>query len=357
MATEGDKMTAWAQGLLDSTAAPPDDIANALGGLATAAGTNRLTLSQMVAQATAAFDQARLQAAAAPQNMEVQAEPHVDVVNLGLNFKQLRLDFRVQSLLNQVKPFDGEGSSKFKKWVRDMKAARIALENDDERTRMLALATLKGRAAEHCARQLTATPHITWDSLLKSLEERFIDQTDKQYALQSLRKLKQKEGELVQVFAERLEEAAEEAYGITQISNPFVQEQLRDIFADGLRDSRTIRRIIAANPSDLNGAVTLATKEQGIAKTFALRKSGFRTKSGLDEEEEMDVDALTLGEKDQVAELEKRIKSLELELGKKGLENTAKGKECYYCKKKGHFKRDCRKLKYDLSRKSDAAKN
>ena len=47
-----------------------------------------------------------------------------------------------------VQAFNGEGHTKFTNWLRDMERTKLRIQGNDERMRGLALATLKGNAAE-----------------------------------------------------------------------------------------------------------------------------------------------------------------------------------------------------------------
>ena len=84
-----------------------------------------------------------------------------------------------------------------------------------------------------------------------------------------LRKVQQKPGETVQVYAERLLTLAEDAYPAQQ--GAAVQRQQIDIFVDGLQEDKLKLKVLRANPQTLDAAVTTATNEQSLRKRFSLR--------------------------------------------------------------------------------------
>ena len=84
-----------------------------------------------------------------------------------------------------------------------------------------------------------------------------------------LRKVQQKPGETVQVYAERLLTLAEDAYPAQQ--GAAVQRQQIDIFVDGLQEDQLKLKVLRANPQTLDAAVTTATNEQNLRKRFSLR--------------------------------------------------------------------------------------
>ena len=66
--------------------------------------------------------------------------------------------------------------------------------------------------------------------LKKELTSRFAEVTDHQYALFLLRKVKQRPGEIIQVYAERLMALSDDAFDDAAAAN----EQLIIFFVDGL---------------------------------------------------------------------------------------------------------------------------
>ena len=76
----------------------------------------------------------------------------------------------------------------------------------------MAFQSATGAVSGFIERYMNANPHNTSEQLKRQLTARFSDMTDPHFALSPLRKLKQKQGENIQVFAERILSLAEEAF-------------------------------------------------------------------------------------------------------------------------------------------------
>ena len=76
----------------------------------------------------------------------------------------------------------------------------------------MAYQTLSGAVSGFIQRYIQANPDNTWQQLKEQLSVRFSDVTDRQMALSLLRSVRQKAGETIQVFAERILSLAEMAY-------------------------------------------------------------------------------------------------------------------------------------------------
>ena len=83
---------------------------------------------------------------------------------------------------------------------------------------------------------MTANPDNTWAQLKEQLAVRFSDVNDAQMALSLLRRVKQKQGESIQNYSERILSLAEEAYN--NQGGDAVERQLIDIFVDGLTNDK-----------------------------------------------------------------------------------------------------------------------
>ena len=101
----------------------------------------------------------------------------------------------------------------------------------------------------------------TWPQMKAQLAVKFSDVTDNQMALSLLRQVRQKAGENIQNYAERILSLAEEAYD--NQGGDAHERQLTDIFADGLLNDRLKLKILRDQPDTLQGAVAICTtKEQ-----------------------------------------------------------------------------------------------
>ena len=95
-----------------------------------------------------------------------------------------------------------------------------------------------------------------------------------QTALSLLRRVKQKQGESIQNYFERILSLAEEAYN--NQGGDAVERQLIDIFVDGLTNDQLKMKIFREQPNTLQRAVATATNEQNLRGTGANVASGFQ---------------------------------------------------------------------------------
>ena len=115
----------------------------------------------------------------------------------------------------------------------------------------------RGPVSDFIKRYLELNPNATWINMKAELVTKFSEITDAQHAFMLLRKVHQKSGETVQVYAERLLALSEDAFDNQQ--GPAVQRQLIDIFVDGLLEDQLKLKVFRENPNTLEAAVTAAT--------------------------------------------------------------------------------------------------
>ena len=125
----------------------------------------------------------------------------------------------------------------FRDWVKAIDKYAVLLNAPDDRKQLMAFQSATGAVSGFIERYMNAHPHNTWDQLKRQLSTTFSDVTDPQFALSLLRKLKQKPGENIQVFAERILSLAEEAF-VGQ-GGDMVERQLIETFVDGLSIENT----------------------------------------------------------------------------------------------------------------------
>ena len=65
---------------------------------------------------------------------------------------------------------------------------------------------------------------------------------------------------------------AEEAFNSIDLSPLLIQQQLKDVFLDGIRDDNIARKIIRQKPVTLEAALQIAVQEQLTSRTFDLRR-------------------------------------------------------------------------------------
>lgn len=178
--------------------------------------------------------------------------------------------------------------------------------------KLVAFQASKGAVSGFIQRYMEAFPQNTWNDMKGELAKRFSDVTDPQYALSLLRSIRQKSGENIQIYAERILSLAEEAFQ-GQGGNT-VERQLIDTFVDGLVNNDQLKmKILRDNPDTLQGAISIATKEQNL-RARVNQSSSFHSGRKIERKEEpMEVDV------DHYRPL-----------------------QCFKCKKMGHTAKKCR---------------
>ena len=176
-----------------------------------------------------------------------------------------------QTAQSSLTKFNGD-PKKFQDWVRSFEKYALLVNNStDDNLKAVALQTAEGPVSDFLVRTFKSGVHRTWDDILKELKARFGEIVDSQHGLQVLRTTRQKATETVQIYAERLLCVAEQAWPGEPLAQPLIQQQLIDIFIDGLLDSTIARKVLREAPDALGRAVHIAVSEQNLAKKFTLR--------------------------------------------------------------------------------------
>ena len=97
---------------------------------------------------------------------------------------------------------------------------------------LIAFQSAQGPVSGFIERFTKAQVSCTWDQLRKELAIRLSEVPDSRIALSLLKSVKQKLGENIQVYAERILSIAEEAF--TGIASEDIERSLIDTFVDGL---------------------------------------------------------------------------------------------------------------------------
>ena len=62
--------------------------------------------------------------------------------------KEIQLELRSQAVVKNIRDFDGEGSKRFREWLREVERAGNAVGADGERLKSFASQTLRGVASD-----------------------------------------------------------------------------------------------------------------------------------------------------------------------------------------------------------------
>jgi hypothetical protein len=174
-----------------------------------------------------------------------------------------------QGVAKIVKCFDGSQPKEFKEWIKSVEKFCTLTSIPQERMKFIVYQASAGPVSDFLKRYLAENADLTWDHIKGALRLRFGEVTDSQHALLMLRKIRQKTGETVQVYAERLLNMAEDAFP-GQDQNA-IDGQLVGYFIDGLREDMLKLKIMRENSQTFGEAVLVATREQKLRKRFQLR--------------------------------------------------------------------------------------
>ena len=261
-----------------------------------------------------------------------------------------------QGVAKIVQNFDGSNQKEYKGWIKSIEKYATLTNIHADRTKLIAYQASTGPVSDFLKRYLAANQADTW--FKAELRHRFGEVVDCQHALLLLRRVKQKSGESIQVFAERLLALGEEAFE-GQGQNA-VQTQLIGYFIDGLYQDSMKMKVMRANPQTFNDAVRVATNEQNLRKRFQLR-TGHNSREEYDvrsEREPMEVDHYRPTNRCFYCKGKGHtIENCRLRKQKQGRVNAVREPQvrnrrnviCYRCREPGHIARECQQKNESLN--------
>ena len=273
--------------------------------------------------------------------------------NLGEQMAGLSTTMGAQGVAKIITPFDGDGKN-FKEWIKNIEKYSLLTRVPNDQVKMVAYQSSKGPVSDFLKRYLEANPQHTWLQVKTELTARFSEVTDPQHALMLLRKVKQRQGENVQVYAERLLNLAEDAF-VGQ-AGAAIDQQLVGFFIDGLTYDYMKMKVMRDNPATLQDAITVATNEQNLRKRFDLRsgnRSSMDKGSAIDNfgPESMEVDHFRRQTRCYICN-RKGHKAKDCRQKQQAVNAVSyRPKQsyitvvCWHCQKRGHFARDCKAKK------------
>ena len=159
-----------------------------------------------------------------------------------------------QGVAKIIRPFEGDGKQ-FKNWIKNIEKYALLTRIPNDQVNMVAYQSSKGPVSDFLKHHLEAHPNHTWIQVKAELTSRFAEVTDSQHALMLLlRKVKQKPGENVQVYAERLLALAEDAW--VGLAGHAADRQMIGLFIDGLTFDNMKINVMRENPATLQTAIT-----------------------------------------------------------------------------------------------------
>ena len=189
-----------------------------------------------------------------------------------------------QGISQNIPPFDGK-SKDFYAWVKSIEKFCTLTNVPANNYKLVAYNSSRDTVSSFIARYMNQFPRGTWENLKTELSSRFGEVVDESHAAVLLRKVKQKEGEPIQSYAERLITLAEQAF---TNQNRQAETQLVGYFIDSLYYDHLKMKVLRINPPTLDEAVNCALYDQNLRKRFNLR-SGRDYKSLESNDEPMDV--------------------------------------------------------------------
>ena len=165
-------------------------------------------------------------------------------------------------------------------------------------------------------RYMSVNEACTWAQLKQQLAVSFSDVTDPQMALSMLRSVKQKQGETIHYYIDRILSLAEIAYG-NQGGNA-AEIKLIDIFVDRLLNGHLKMKILRDQTITLQTAIAVAVNGQNLSNRV------------------------------DIASCTSQYDPMEINLSKgRRFKNRINDIKCWNCGKTGHVYKDC-KEKYSI---------
>ena len=187
--------------------------------------------------------------------------------DLGLAFNNLA--YQLQGLpkklsaqgVNQIVPKFSVDATKFRTWIKQIEKYILLANLGREEAKMVAYQASDPPVSDFIYRWLQqheGDERMGWAELKGQLTVRFAEITDPQHAFEMLGKIKQKPGENVPIFAERLYNLAEEVFKDENVLQPIIQKQLVNFFINGLSVDYLKMKIMRENPDTYQNAVAIA---------------------------------------------------------------------------------------------------
>ena len=187
----------------------------------------------------------------------------------GSRLSQISGILTTQAVVTVVPMFDGKPED-FRGWIKAIEKYVVLTGLERQDGKAIAYQRSTGVVSDFVGRHIQNQGEETWEYLKAQLKARSGEISDPHHAFALLQKCKQKKGETVALFAERLYGLAEEAFP-GEMENEPVQRQLAGFFIDRLADTAVQMKVLRGTPDTFEGAVTIGNREATFQKQFVPR--------------------------------------------------------------------------------------
>ena len=243
-------------------------------------------------------------------------------------FSTMGLSLNFHALTANIS-FSGQRRN-YKKWIQNLdrivSTCRVPATERSNVYKQLAWQTARGSVADVINRRATSHPDESWDNLQEELKSRFGPTLGTTHAMNLLQQIKQKPGDSVQAFAEKILDLAADAYPEDDLNDGLIQRTLANVFMTNLYNRDMAKKVIRSEKKTLTECIAVAVKEQTQLEDFddrfgehnlAPEKSTPRSSAHAEwqdpRHEPMEVDSIL----------------------------NAGNVKCYGCFKYGHFRQNC----------------
>lgn len=209
---------------------------------------------------------------------------------------------------------------------------------------------LTGEALSY-VENLTPEQTTTYAALCQVLEGRFGDQQRAEVFKSELRSRRRKTGESLPALAQDISRLVQRAY--PEIGRPGIEELAVEKFREALPDHEQRMAVYQSKAKTLDQAVKAALDTESWQISETRRTTATTRLRSATEEDDISARAAKISQPDPgtmwMAAIQKMLDDFRQQLADQETEPqpTKNPVKCYYCQKRGHIQRDCRKREAD----------